>query len=138
MPYIAYQKYIDSTITRELRLPEDAQTRLRLGAELATVDGITYVFLPAGTTLPGEQPSEIAESIRVVILDQPLRKAIKAASPYCRLINQRVTDKIRTAYSASDEFGLLRTAPSPALEEYSAFVDSCRAWGREQKSLIGL
>ena len=38
--------------TRELRFPEGERNE-RLGTELCTIDGVTYVSLPAGAMLPG-------------------------------------------------------------------------------------
>lgn len=132
-------------------MPEDEQTRQRLGTELATVDGITYVVLPAGATLPSEQPPEISDSIRVVNLDQPLREAIKAASPHSRLIGQRMIEQIRNAYSIDDEMYFARIGVgaatgiyTPSADEMQAmtvfgeFVESVRQWGRDERAKLGL
>ena len=53
-------------------------------------------------------------------------------------INQRVCEKIAEPYSMSDEIKLLRTAPSEEFDNYNEHVEACRAWGREQKALLGL
>lgn len=135
---VAYRKFIDAVRTVELRLPEDAQTRQRLGTELATIDGVTFVSLPADAALPTKQPEEIAESIETITLTPAQRDAIKAASPHVRLINANVAEKIAERYSIGDEIKLLRTAPSPEFELYNAYVEECRAWGREQKAALGL
>lgn len=138
MPSIfSYQKHIDSLVTRELALPVDA-TGQRLGTELATVAGITYVSLPDGATLPTVQPSEIAASVKPVTLDVTLIAAISKASPHVQLIRRRVAEKIAEQYSISDEIKLLRTAPSPEHDFYNSYVESCRAWGRAQKAALGL
>ncbi len=139
MPQIvSYQKHVTPLITRELRLPEDANHQ-RLGQEIATVDGTTYVSLPDGVTLPAEQPAEIAASIvNPVTLPDMLREAIKAASPQVRVINALVGEKIAEQYSLADEIKLLRTAPSAEFEAYNAHAEACRAWGREQKAALGL
>ena len=134
---ISYRKHIDSQITRELRLPESALHQ-RIGTELATLDGITYVSLPDGVSLPGEQPSEIVVSIQSVTLDAALRQAIAEASPHVRLICARVTEKIAEHYSLADEIKLLRTAPSAEFEAYNAYAEDCRAWGRSEKAKLGL
>lgn len=136
MQIIRYQKHITATITRELSLPE-SENHQRLGSELATVDGITYVSLPDGATLP-QQPAEIADSVQTVTLDPVLVQQIKAASPQVRLINATVAEKIAEQYSMADEIKLLRTAPSPEYEAYNAHAEACRAWGREQKAALGL
>lgn len=134
---ISYRKYIDALITRELRLP-DGENHHRLGQEIATVDGTTYVSLPDGATLPADQPAEIAASIQTVTLSEPLREAIKAASPQVRVINALVGDMIAEQYSLADEIKLLRTAPSAEFEQYNAHAEACRAWGRDQKAALGL
>lgn len=49
MAYIvSYQKHIDSIRTVEIRLPEDVSMQ-RIGTELATINGVTYVSLPDNT-----------------------------------------------------------------------------------------
>ena len=103
---ISYRKHIDALVTRELRLPE-GDNHQRLGQEIATVDGTTYVSLPDGATLPADQPAEIAASIQTVTLSEPLREAIKAASPQVRVINAMVGEKIAEQYSLADEIKLL-------------------------------
>ena len=134
---ISYRKHIDALITRELRLPE-GENHQRLGQEIATLDGATYVSLPDGAVLPADQPDEIAASIETVTLTDTLREAIKAASPQVRLINTTVAEKIAASYSMADEIKLLRTAPSAEFEAYNAHAEACRAWGREQKAALGL
>ena len=135
---IAYRKYIDALITRELRLPLDANQH-PLGTELATLaDGLTYVSLPVGAVLPNDQPAEIAASIATVTLTPAQILDIHAASPHVKLINQRVQEKIAALYSLTDEIKLLRTAPSPEFAAYNAHAESCRAWGRAEKVKLGL
>ena len=134
---IAYRKFINTDITRELHLPVDADNH-RLGTELATLDGVTYVSLPDGATPPTEQPEEISASIAVVTLTSEQIAAIKAVSPHVRLINSRVADQIAAEYSLDDEIKLLRTAPSAEFEAYNAHAEACRAWGRAEKAKLGL
>lgn len=134
---VSYRKFINSLITRELELPEGAEHQ-RLGTELATIAGVTYVSLPEGATLPAEQPEEISESIATVTLTDTLRDAIKAASPHVRLVNERVRAAIAERYSMADEIKLLRTAPSAECIAYNAYAEACRDWGREEKAKLGL
>jgi len=140
MSYIvSYQKHITTEITRELRLPEGAEQHERIGTELATVDGVTYVALPDGAVLPANQPEEIAASIvNPAVLTDAVRDTIKAASPHVRLINQRVIERIRAVYSIDDEIKCLRLAPSADTTAYNDYVEDCRAWGREQKAALGM
>lgn len=136
---ISYRKYIDIQLTRELRLPLDADQH-PVGTELATLaDGLTYVCLPAGAVLPAEQPAEILASIiNPVTLTLAQVLDIKAASPHVRLINQRVAEQIADLYSLADEIKLLRTAPSPEHDVYNTYAENCRAWGRAEKAKLGL
>ena len=148
---VSYQKHIDSIRTVEIRLPEDATLLQRIGTELATIDGITYVSLPDGVTLPANQPEEIAASIQTVTLTPALREAIKAASPHCQLIAQRMVEKIRALYGIDDEMYFARIGVgaangmyTPTQDEMQAmtvfgeFVESIRQWGRDERARLGL
>lgn len=130
----AYQKFIDADRTVEIRLPEEENGQ-RLGTELATVDGTTYVSIPDGATLPA-QPDEI--TVTPITLTPTLKTDIEDASPHVRLIRQLVSEKIAERYSMGDEIKLLRTAPSAEFEAYNAYAEDCRAWGREQRAALGL
>lgn len=136
---VAYRKFIDNIYTKELLLPEGEDGQ-RVGTELATVDGITYVSLPDGAKLPANQPAEIAASIQTLATPLPteLRDAIRKASPHCRLIDRRVAEQIRARYSTDDEIKLLRIAPSDETSAWNAYVEECRAWGRAQRAALGL
>lgn len=131
-------------------MPQDAQAQF-LGTELATIDGTTYVALPDGATLPADQPTEIAGTIATVTLDPVLREQIKAASPHCKLIAQRMVEQIRAAYSIDDEMYFARIGvgaatgtyqPSSdelqAMTVFGEFVESVRQWGRQQRAELGL
>lgn len=136
MTYIvAYQKFINSDRTVEINLPVEEDTHYRIGDELATVEGITYVAIPDGIELP-EQPPEI--DVEVVILEDHEKKLISAISPLVKLINDEVKNNIAEKYSIADEIKLLRTQPSEAFDEYNTFVESCRAIGKSKKALLGL
>lgn len=131
-------------------MPQDAKAQF-LGTELATIDGTTYVALPDGATLPADQPTEIAGTIATVTLDPVLREQIKAASPHCKLIAQRMVEQIRAAYSIDDEMYFSRIGvgaatgmyqPSSdelqAMTVFGEFVESVRQWGRQQRAELGL
>lgn len=130
----AYRKFIDAVRTVEIRLPED-ENHQRIGTELATIDGETYVSIPTGYELP-TQPQEI--SVREIQLTPELKNQISASSPHVRLIRQKVSEKIAEQYSMGDEIKLIRTAPSAEFEAYNAYAEDCRAWGREQRAALGL
>lgn len=131
---VRYQKFIDAVYTVEISLPVDEQGQ-RVGQEIATVDGYTYVSLPDGATLPA-QPAEI--TVEPVTVTETVKAEISAASPHVQLINQRVKEMIAQQYSIEDEIKLIRTAPSEEFDIYNDFAEACRQWGRDQKALIGL
>lgn len=110
----------------------------RVGTELATLDGVTFVSLPDGVALPANQPAEIAASIQPVEMVRALRDAIAAVSPHVALVRARVQERIATMYSLADEIKMLRTAPSAEFELYNAFVEECRQFGRDEKAKIGM
>lgn len=131
---VRYQKFIDAIHAVEISLPVD-QDGQRLGQELATIDGVTYVSLPTGATLPA-QPAKI--TVEPVTLTDALKAEIAAASPHVQLINERVKSMIAQQYTIEDEIKLLRAAPSEEFDIYNAFVEDCRQWGRDQKAALGL
>ena len=136
MTYIvSYQKFIDSQRSVEIALPTDSETHQRIGDELATIDGVTYVALPDGTTLP-TQPSEI--TVTPVTLTAEQKAAIANASPLVRVINDQVRESIAAKYSITDELRLLRTQPSADFTAYNTFVEACRSEGRVKKAALGL
>ena len=148
---VAYRKYIDPEITRELRLPVDGQHQ-SLGTELATLaDGTTYVCLPDGAVLPAGQHDEIAVSIQTVTLTTAQIAEIKSVSPHVRLISDRMQQMIRDAYSLEDEQYFSRIGVGVALGAYvfqagemdallafGAHVEAVREWGRDRRAEIGL
>ncbi len=132
----AYQKVSTPHTTIELTLPSAPGSPAEQHCtELCTIAGITYVAVPAGVVLP-DQPPEL--SVSVVTLTPELREAIKLASPHVQLINTRVCAAIAERYTYADEIKLLRTAPSSEMNEYNAYAEECRAWGRAQKAKLGL
>ena len=140
---VSYQKQSDAYTVYQLNAPEGS-------TELCTIDGVTYVSVP-DDDLP-EQAAQISASIvNPVTLTTELREAIKAASPHCALIHERMEAKIRDKYSLSDEQYFARIASGVALGMYtfeageqdalaafSAYVEEVRQWGREQRALLGL
>lgn len=151
MPSIySYQKYITREITRELRLPEGDQHQ-RIGTELATINGITYVSIPDGYDLPLDQYSEIVDSIQIVTLNSELRELIKQTSPHCQLIAERMIEKIRSQYPIDEEMYFARIGvgaslgmyqPSSSeieeLTKFGEFVENVREWGRNERAKLGL
>jgi hypothetical protein len=148
---ISYQKFINTEITRELLLPEDANHQ-RLGTELATIGAITYVSLPDGAVLPANQPAEIAASIvNPVTLDAATKAEVVAASPHCRLVDEQMRDQIRGSYTLEDELKFARIGVGAAMGMYTptadelnamtvfgTYVESVRQWGRDQRAQWGL
>ena len=132
---VSYQKFIDSDRTVEIALPEDEETHQKIGTELATIDGVTYVSIPDDLILP-KQPKEI--KVIVVTLSQSIKDAIYACSPHIALINNQVKSQIAEKYSIEDEIKLLRTQPSAAFTAYNSTVEAIRALGKAKKAALGL
>ena len=140
---VSYQKQSDAYTVYQLNAPEGS-------TELCTIDGVTYVSVP-DDDLP-EQAAQISASIvNPVTLTTELREAIKAASPHCALIHERMEAKIRDKYNLSDEqyfsrissgaaLGLytFEAGESVALQAFGAYIESVRQWGREQRGQLGL
>jgi hypothetical protein len=146
----SYRKYVTPEHTKLISMPLGENNTI-IGAELATIGDTTYVYLPDDATLPSNQPAEIVNSIETVTLTDTLREQIKAASPHCKLISQRVIDKIRDRYSADDESGMqnkmiAHLAGTELLDEVSlqrirdayAYFNECRQWGAEQRAVYGI
>lgn len=78
---------------------------------------------------------EIDKSMYLVLIEP----AIKDLSPHYELVNKRVQEKIRSLYSLEDELKVqrLRDTEPDEFESYNQWCESCRAWGREQKALMG-
>lgn len=150
MPSIySYQKYITNEVTKVLKLPNDNQSA-PLCTELATIDGITYVSVPDNIQLPADQPKEIANSIKQEEVTDSLRNLIKAHSPHCKLIADRVIEQIRARYSVDEEqyyarIGLgvalniyeFQPGERDALLQFGNYVEQCRQWGRDQRGKLG-
>lgn len=122
-------------------LPDDA-------IELATLDTTTYVSTPDAAVLPS-QPAEI--TLTEVVLDAPLRTAIKTASPHCRVISEQMIEKIRNAYTIDDEMFYARIGVGAAtgmyvptademqdMQVFGEFVEGVRQWGRNERAKLGL
>ena len=125
----------------------------RLGTELCTLsDGLTYVALPDGETLPADQPEEIADSlINPVTVTEDLRYQILGASPHLMLITDRIVARIRERYPIDEELFLNRIATGAAngMYEYQPgeedeviafglWAEECRQWGKQQRAALGL
>ena len=106
--------------------------------ELCTIDGVTYVSVPDDADLPINQPDEIVDTVQPVVMNDDLRELIKSQSTHVQLIDERVKAKIAERYSITDEIKQLRSAPSDEFDVYAEYAESCRAWGQEQKSMLGL
>ena len=136
-----YQKHIDIIHSVVANLPEEG------AGELATIGDNTYIFVEDGVALP-EQPSEI--HLEPVELNETLRTQISQASPHVRLINERIVEKIRTQYTENDELKFAHLGWQVAmgevqdevtlseLEDFNAFVEQARSWGRVEKEKLGL
>lgn len=145
----SYRKVSTPYTTIQMALPDSQGANDELHCtELCTLDGVTYVAVPDGVTLPS-QPPEL--TIAPVSITPELRAQIKAASPHCSLIAERMEMRIRARYSLSDEQYFARIGVGVALGSYTfapgeqdaliafgAHVEAARQWGRDERAKLGL
>lgn len=145
---VRYKMVQDQYTTYQLQPPHTQDDIARV-TELATLDdGYTYAAVPDGVALP-DQPAEI--TVEPVTLTPELREQIKAASPHCALIAERMEARIRSKYSLSDEQYFARIGVGAALGVYQfepgeqdellafgGYVEACRQWGRDERAKLGL
>lgn len=143
----AYTKVSTPYTTIQMALPYEMDSENQC-TELCTLDGVTYVSVPDSVTLP-DQPAEL--TITEATITPELRDQIKAASPHCRLITERMEMRILSKYSLSDEQYFARIGVGAALGAYTfapgeqdellafgAWVEACRQWGRDERAKLGL
>jgi len=148
---ISYQKTSDAYTTYELRMPDAQGAEGEIYcAELGTVGGLTYVSVPGGVTLP-EQLPQVAATLQTVTPTAELLAQLKAISPHCVLISERMVQKIRARYSIDDEMFFARIGvgaaagmyqPTPGelaeMQAFGEFVEAVRQWGRAERAKLGL
>ena len=151
MTIVSYQKTSDAHTTYELHMPDAQGDEGEIFcAELGTLDGLTYVAVPDGVTLP-EQLPPVAATLQQVTLTPEIRERLKAVSPHCALISERMVQKIRARYSIDDEMFFSRIGvgaamgmytPTPdelaEMQAFGVFVDGVRQWGRAERAKLGL
>jgi hypothetical protein len=105
------------------------------------VEDYLYFSLPDEATIQDAEIEAIGslpelEQNMYSVLTEP---AIKDISPHYELVNKRVQEKIRSLYSLEDELKVqrLRETDPESFESYNQWCEECRAWGREQKALMG-
>ena len=146
---ISYQKYTDEWTTYTLVQPHQSPDSQNT-TELCTIDGVTYVAVPDGVTLP-DQPSQIADSIKNVELTAELISTIKTHSSHCKFISDQVQHKIRQKYTMDDEMYFSRIASATALGvyelkpgeneelmQYNGYIESVRLWAKQERIKLGL
>ena len=143
----AYTKVSTPYTIIQMALPYEMDSENQC-TELCTLDGVTYVSVPDSVTLP-DQPAEL--TITEATITPELRDQIKAASPHCRLITERMEMRISSKYSLSDEQYFARIGVGAALGAYTfapgeqdellafgAYVEAARQWGRDERAKLGL
>ena len=143
----AYTKVSTPYTTIQMALPYEMDSENQC-TELCTLGGVTYVSVPDSVTLP-DQPTEL--TITEATITPELRDQIKAASPHCRLITERMEMRISSKYSLSDEQYFARIGVGAALGAYTfapgeqdellafgAYVEAARQWGRDERAKLGL
>jgi hypothetical protein len=105
------------------------------------VEDYLYFSLPDEATVTDAEIESIGS---LPALDQSMysvltEPAIKDVSPHYELVNKRVQERIRALYSLEDELKVqrLRDTDPESFESYNQWCEECRAWGKEQKSLMG-
>ena len=106
--------------------------------------------MPDCVTLPVQHP-QIAKSVMPVDLTPELRDRLKAVSPHCALISERMVQMIRARYSIDDEMYFARIGVGAAtgmytpveselaeMQAFGEFVESVRQWGRAERKRLGL
>ena len=142
-----YTKVSTPYTTIQMALPYEMDSENQC-TELCTLEGVTYVSVPDSVTLP-DQPAEL--TITEATITPELRDQIKAASPHCRLITERMEMRISSKYSLSDEQYFARIGVGAALGAYTfapgeqdellafgAYVEAARQWGRDERAKLGL
>jgi hypothetical protein len=143
----AYTKVSTPYTTIQMALPYEMESENQC-TELCTLEGVTYVSVPDSVALP-DQPAEL--TITEATITPELRDQIKAASPHCRLITERMEMRISSKYSLSDEQYFARIGVGAALGAYTfapgeqdellafgAYVEAARQWGRDERAKLGL
>ena len=143
----AYTKVSTPYTIIQMALPYEMDSENQC-TELCTLEGVTYVSVPDSVTLP-DQPTEL--TITETTITPELREQIKAASPHCALIAERMEARIRSKYSLSDEAYFARIGVGAALGVYQfepgeqdemlafgAWVESARQWGHDERAKLGL
>lgn len=129
---VSYQKKFDQYTTYTLLTPDSSAGA---SVELCTIDGTTYTSIPGVDLLP-EQPAEI--TVTPATLTDELISEIKKQSPVIAWIDEQVRNRIAEQYSITDEIKMIRTGSGADYETYTAYVETCRTWGRTQKIALGL
>lgn len=149
MQYYQFTKQITdgpngTTLTAVLPVDDNQQ---RVGNELGTIDGTTYISLPDDAVLPDNQPIEVVP----VVMTDALKEQLKAINPWCKLVDQQIRAKIRERYDGEDEMYLTRISvgtvmgvyqfqpgEQQAVLDYGAYVEGIRQWGKEERAKVGL
>lgn len=148
---VSYRKTSDAHTTYELHTPDAQGDEGEIFcAELGTLDGLTYVSVPDGVALP-EQLPQVAATLAPVTLTPELRDRLRATSPHCALISERMVQKIRARYSIDDEMFFARIGVGAAtgmyqptagelaeMQMFGEFVEGVRQWGRAERVKLGL
>lgn len=146
---VSYQKVSTPHTVIQAQLPDSTGVDDALHCtELATLDGITYLAVPDGVTMP-PQPAEV--TLEAVTLTPELRERLKAESVHSQWIGERMVQKIRARYSIDDEMFFARIGVGAAtgmytpsagemadMQAFGEFVESVRQWGRQQRVELGL
>ncbi len=105
--------------------------------------------MSADGQLAAEQPEQI--QVEEPTLSDVLKEQIKAASPHCQLIYERMQVTIKEKYCDEDEKYLTRISigqlagwytlqdgEMDLIMEFQTFIEGVRQWGRDERAKLGL
>lgn len=150
MNYIArYKPITDEFTTYHVRLKDDARFLVEPKLiRLAEIDDYVYISVDqmAELIIP-----EVITTYEKITNSPEIIELIKTHSKIIKQIDAQVVSKIRERYSSDQEHAFARLVASStigiyeltdadrnAITEYHSYVESCRSWGRHQKSELGV
>jgi hypothetical protein len=99
------------------------------------VEGYLYFYAPKPVTDERIETIDETDFMYAVVIEPEL----KDISPHYELVNKRVLEKIRTLYTIEDELKIhrLRHVEIDKFNDYNAWCEECRNWGRIEKAKMG-
>ena len=95
-----------------------------------------YLYFHTSSPIEIKGIEKIEADFMYLVVVEPELKDISA---HYELVNKRVRNKIRELYTLEDELRIhrLRDVEPETFADYNQWCEECRAWGDEQKTLMG-